>query len=219
MMQFTAYEIRGDDNLNSESCFICLDPMNKNEGITKSCKSGCTHLVHSACWRRYMLSVPENQQCCPMCRNKDTQWPDDDLTRIAIHYADPVEDIMEKGPSWGLGLTVQYQNEHYYLEDETCEEFTSRMEESLKEALEQGATDPEIDSDDDSMPDLISDDENSMPDLISEDEGGDQDNGGGGGNGFIEILQRLMRDEDEHFQMDTMLERELLNYFEPDEGL
>ena len=126
---------------------------------------------------------------------------------------------MEKGPSWCLGLTVQYQNEHYYLEDETCEEFTSRMEESLKEALEQGATDPEIDSDDDSMPDLISDDENSMPDLISEDEGGDQDNGGGGGNGFIEILQLLMRDEDEHFQMDTMLERELLNYFEPDEGL
>jgi hypothetical protein len=105
------------------------------------------------------MSVPDKQRSCPMCRNKDTRWPDDELTRIAFVYADPVEDIMEKGPTWWLGLTQQHLNLHYFQEDETPEEFTSRMEESLQEALEQGATDPEPDSDDEDMPSLISDED------------------------------------------------------------
>ena len=116
-------------------------------------------MIHSECWRQYMMSVPDQQRSCPMCRNKDTHWPNDELTRIAFLYADPVEDIMEKGPTWWLGLTQQHLNLHYFQEDETQEEFTSRMEESLQEALEQGATDPEPDSDDEDMPSLISDED------------------------------------------------------------
>ena len=148
-----------EDQEEEQTCPICLDPMKSYQGVTSTCQSGCHHMIHSECWRKYMMSVPDKQRSCPMCRNKDTHWPDDELTRIAFLYADPVEDIMEKGPTWWLGLTQQHLNLHYFQEDETQEEFTSRMEESLQEALEQGATDPEPDSDDEDMPSLISDED------------------------------------------------------------
>ena len=148
-----------EDQEEEQTCPICLDPMKSYQGVTSTCQSGCHHMIHSECWRKYMMSVPDKQRSCPMCRNKDTRWPDDELTRIAFVYADPVEDIMEKGPTWWLGLTQQHLNLHYFQEDETPEEFTSRMEESLQEALEQGATDPEPDSDDEDMPSLISDED------------------------------------------------------------
>ena len=148
-----------EDQEEEQTCPICLDPMKSYQGVTSTCQSGCHHMIHSECWRKYMMSVPDKQRSCPMCRNKDTHWPDDELTRIAFLYADPVEDIMEKGPTWWLGLTQQHLNLHYFQEDETPEEFTSRMEESLQEALEQGATDPEPDSDDEDMPSLISDED------------------------------------------------------------
>ena len=147
------------DQEEEQTCPICLDPMKSYQGVTSTCQSGCHHMIHSECWRQYMMSVPDQQRSCPMCRNKDTHWPNDELTRIAFLYADPVEDIMEKGPTWWLGLTQQHLNLHYFQEDETQEEFTSRMEESLQEALEQGATDPEPDSDDEDMPSLISDED------------------------------------------------------------
>ena len=151
-----------EDQEEEQTCPICLDPMKSYQGVTSTCQSGCHHMIHSECWRQYMMSVPDKQRSCPMCRNKDTRWPDDELTRIAFLYADPVEDIMEKGPTWWLGLTQQHMNLHYFQEDETQEEFSSRMEESLQEALEQGATDPEPDSDDEDMPSLISDEDYQM---------------------------------------------------------
>ena len=155
-------EDEDDEDEDEDQCVICLDPVRMREAKTSTCKSGCHHVVHSQCWRMYLMKIPAGKRSCPMCRNKDTHWPDDELSRIAFLYADPVEDIIEKGPTWWLGLTQQYVNLHYFQEDETQEEFTSRMEESLQEALDQGATDPEPDSDDEDMPSLISDEDYQM---------------------------------------------------------
>lgn len=156
----------GAQDEDEDLCSICLDPVRMKEAKTSTCKSGCHHMVHSQCWRMYLMKIPAGKRSCPMCRNKDTHWPDDELSRIAFLYADPVVDIIEKGPTWWLGLTQQYVNLHYFQEDETQEEFTSRMEESLQEALEQGATDPEPDSDDEVMPSLISDEDYQMGEVI-----------------------------------------------------
>lgn len=144
-----------------ELCAICLEPMTENQGITNSCNQGCNHLFHSQCWRDFLISNSTKQHSCPMCRNNDVKWPNDELKRIAICYGDPVEDIIEKGPMWWLEVGDSYKSEWYLQEDETESEFKSRMEKCLEEAIIQGAIDPIEEDDYSDMPELMS------PELIS----------------------------------------------------
>ena len=158
-----------EDEYDFENCPICLEPMKPNHHITPVCKSGCNHHVHTSCWRMYLINVPQSRHSCPTCRNNNVQWPNDELKRIAVQYGNPVDDIIEKGPSWWIELSTDYINEWYLHEDELIDDFTTRMENSLHQALEQGAVDPDSDLEsDDDMPELVSDDD--MPELVSDDE-------------------------------------------------
>ena len=149
----------------SETCCICLE---KLSGNSASCNIGsCTHRIHSECWRKFLINTNPSNQKCPMCRDTNVKWPEDSLKNIVINYGNPVEDIMEKGPTWWMELSQEYLLEWYFQEDETHQDFKSRMEQSLQQAIEEGAIDPESEEDYDDMPPLI---DPLDPDYLDEEE-------------------------------------------------